>query len=89
IFSVRTERFFFKARKPAFLLFSLSFFVFILSLILSYSSFGEKFFSFYPLPLSSFLTVLFLTLFYFFISDFFKTLYFRIKDKKPLRINRF
>ena len=82
IFSIRTEKFFFKAQKPSFSLVFLSLLVVFFAFIFPYTKMAQKFFSLYPPPFFYSLFVFLLAFFYFLTSDFFKTLYFKRKNQK-------
>ncbi|MGB9706822.1 MAG: cation-translocating P-type ATPase [Microgenomates group bacterium] len=76
IFSVRTRRPFWKARRPAIFLLGLALASILLTVILPFSRFGKEVFFFVSPPISSFLIVLGLVLSYFIISEGVKLKYF-------------
>jgi len=82
IFSVRTERIFFKAPKPSFILFFLSIFVISFAFLFPYTKIAQKIFSLYPPPPFYSFSVFLLAFFYFLVSDFLKTFYFKKRNKK-------
>ncbi len=77
IFSIRTSHFFLKARKPSFLLIAISFFVFLITIILPFTNFGKEILHFTSPPLPALLIVLSLIIGYFIVSEIVKLVYFR------------
>lgn len=82
IFSIRSRRFFFKARVPSVPLIVISFLTVFLTIFLPFSDFGKDFFHFVSPPLFSLLIVFFLLLSYFSVSEIVKLIYFHFR--KPL-----
>ncbi|HUV81025.1 MAG TPA: HAD-IC family P-type ATPase [Patescibacteria group bacterium] len=77
IFSVRTSHFFLKARRPSFLLTFFSAAVFLTTVLLPFTNFGQEIFHFTSPPLPALLIVFSLVLVYFVISEAVKLIYFR------------
>jgi len=77
IFSIRTSHFFLKARRPSFLLTFFSVVVFLTTVILPFTNFGQEIFHFTSPPLPALLIVFSLVLVYFVISEAVKLIYFR------------
>jgi len=77
IFSIRTSHFFLKARKPSFLLMAISFFTFLITIILPFTNFGKETLHFVSPPLPALLIVLSLIIGYFITSEMVKLVYFR------------
>jgi len=77
IFSIRTSHFFLKARKPSFPLMAISFFTFLITIILPFTNFGKETLHFVSPPLSALLIVLSLIIGYFITSEIVKLVYFR------------
>ncbi len=77
IFSIRTSHFFLKTKKPSFSLMAISFFVFLITIILPFTNFGKEVLHFTSPPLPSLLIVLSLIIGYFIVSEIVKLVYFR------------
>jgi len=77
IFSIRTSHFFAKAHRPSSPLLLASLLTIFTTLFLPFLHFGQETFHFVSPPLTALLTVLFLTVCYFFVSELVKLLYFR------------
>jgi len=89
IFSIRTEGAFFKAQRPFSVLIFLSIIVIFFSFLFPYTKVAQRVFSLYPPPLAYSLSVFLLAFCYFLVSDFLKTFYFKLKNRKKRGINRF
>ncbi|MFN3301722.1 MAG: magnesium-translocating P-type ATPase [Patescibacteria group bacterium] len=77
IFSIRTSRFFLKARFPGFPLFIISLLTFFITIFLPFTNFGKTAFHFVAPPIFPLLIVLSLVFIYFIISEIVKLIYFR------------
>jgi len=84
IFSVRTERTFFKAPKPSFILVFLCVVAVSFALLFPYTKIAQKIFSLYPPPPFYSFFVFLLAFFYFLVSDFLKTFYFKKRNRKSI-----
>jgi len=82
IFSIRTRRFFLKARRPSFSLIILSLLAITLILILPFTQLGQNFFQFIAPPQPALFFILFLVLLYFGSSELVKLLFFRFFYRK-------
>jgi Mg2+-importing ATPase len=77
IFSIRTQRFFLKSKKPSNILILFSLLVFLITIILPFTNFGKEFFGFISPSISSLLIVLGLSIIYFFASELVKVKYYQ------------
>lgn len=77
IFSIRTFRFFGKAKIPSIPLIIISFLIFLITILLPFTNFGKDTFYFISPSLSSLLIVLVLVISYFITSEIVKLTYFR------------
>ena len=83
IFSIRTQKFFLRAKIPSSLLISLSIFATILTLILPFTNFGKNFFQFVSPSLPFLLTIFSLILAYLFANEIVKQIYYSHLRKRP------
>jgi Mg2+-importing ATPase len=83
IFSVRTQKFFLTARKPAGILIFLSIFAAILTLILPFTNFGKSFFQFVNPPSYTLLIIFTLILAYLFANEVVKQIYYSHLRRQP------
>lgn len=81
IFSIRTRRFFLKAKMPSLTLLFLSFLAFGATVFLPFTNFGKEFFHFVSPPISAVFIVFFLIISYFIVSEIVKLIYFSYKNK--------
>ena len=81
IFSIRTSYFFLKANKPSFPLVVTSFLAFVITIVLPFTSFGQKMFHFTSLPSRNLFIVLGLTFTYFVVSEIAKLIYYRYQTE--------
>ena len=77
IFSVRTPRFFLKARRPSSPLILFSILAVAITILLPFTNFGREFFHFVSPPASALFIVAFVLISYFFASEIVKLIYFR------------
>jgi len=77
IFSIRTFRFFGKAKLPSLPLMIIAFLTFLITIILPFTNFGKEILHFTSPPLPALLIVLSLIIGYFIVSEIVKLLYFR------------
>jgi len=77
IFSIRTFRFFAKARAPSFPLIIISILTILITILLPFSQFGQQAFHFISPPISALSLVISLVVGYFFVSEIVKLIYFR------------
>ncbi|MBM4402536.1 MAG: HAD-IC family P-type ATPase, partial [Candidatus Cloacimonetes bacterium] len=77
VFSVRTFGFFAKAKLPSLPLVFVSLLTFLITVFLPFSNFGQQTFHFATPPVFYLAIVLFLTVFYFIVSEIVKLAYFR------------
>ncbi len=82
IYSIRSQRFFLKARVPSIPLIAISFLAVFLTIFIPFSNFGKDLFHFVSPPLYSLLIVFFLIFNYFAVSEIVKLIYFRFR--KPI-----
>ncbi len=82
IFSIRTFRFFLKAKRPSSLLIFVSFITFLATIFLPFSKFGKENFHFVSPSISALFIVLGLIFAYFIVSEAVKLLYFRYWTQK-------
>lgn len=82
IFSIRSQRFFLKARFPGIPLIITSFLAVFLTIFMPFSNFGKDLFHFVQPPLYFLLIVFFLIFNYFAVSEIVKLIYFRFR--KPI-----
>jgi len=83
IFSIRTRRFFLRAKKPAGFLIFLSILTSTLTLILPFTNFGKNFFQFVSPSLPFLLTIFSLILAYLFANEIVKQIYYSHLRKRP------
>jgi len=79
IFSIRTRRFFLKAKRPSFTLIIFSLLDILLSISLPFTNFGQEFFHFIIPPTLYLFIVILLALFYLLLSETVKLIYFQYK----------
>jgi len=79
IFSIRTRRFFLKAKRPSFTLIIFSLLDILLSISLPFTNFGQEFFHFIIPPTLYLFIVILLALFYLLLSEIVKLIYFQYK----------
>jgi Mg2+-importing ATPase len=80
IFSLRTRFFSFKAKRPSFSLFSLAVGAALITIILAFTDFGQRVFSFLPPSPRQLGIILFIVLLYFATTESAKLLYYRIAN---------
>ncbi len=86
IFSVRTFHFFAKAKMPSIPLIIISFFTFLITILLPFTDFGKATFHFVSPPISFLLIVLSLIISYFIVSELVKLAYFKYHWQKHSKI---
>ncbi len=86
IFSVRNKAHMWQGKKPSVLMSSLIIFILLLSVVIPYIPPIAHLFSLTPLPTSSLLIILVLTIVYIFALDYIKVLYFRMTRKMNISL---
>jgi Mg2+-importing ATPase len=86
IFSIRTKKWFWQAKRPALFLSWITFFAAVMTLIMVYSSFGQRVFSFVPLSGSLLILVFSIAVIYFLVTEIVKINYFRLSGSKTNKI---
>jgi P-type Mg2+ transporter len=86
IFSIRTSNFFLKAKAPSFSLVAISVFIFLITVGLPFTGFGQETFHFVVPPATALSIVLGLIMLYFIISEMAKLIYFHYYNKKYTEI---
>ena len=81
IFSLRTRHAFYKAKRPSFTLISFSILMLVISLIIPFTSFGQRVFHFVKPTQESVLWIVLLVIIYFAVTEIVKRLYYRISEK--------
>ncbi|MGC9031532.1 MAG: cation-translocating P-type ATPase [Minisyncoccia bacterium] len=81
LFSIRTNNFFLKAKKPGSILLFFSFLIIFIALFLPYSDFGKAFFDFSSLSFKNLFLLIFLVILYFITTEFIKLIYLNFSKK--------
>ncbi len=80
IFSIRTKSFFIKGSRPARIIIYLAIIIFVLTIFLPFTNFGQKIFRFIPPKIEHLVWILSIVIIYFVVSEIAKLIYYKNKE---------